>query len=67
MEELNHRVVLFLALEGTSRLISIAIAAEVTFPPVVNKGSFPPHPHQHLSFAFLIDILTRVRWNPNLV
>ena len=41
VEQLNHQVVLFLALEGTSRLISIMIAAEVTFPPVVNKAPLP--------------------------
>lgn len=41
VERLNHRAVLFLALEGTSRLISIVTAAGVTFPPVVNKGSLP--------------------------
>jgi hypothetical protein len=27
----------------------------------------PPHPHQHLLFVWLIAILTRVRWNLNVI
>ena len=46
-------------------LIQFSVMVVFTFPPMVYKIPFSPHPHQHLSsFVFLvIAILTCVRWH----
>ena len=54
--------VLFLISWGTSKLFSIVY--QFTFPTTVHKVLSSPHPHQHLSFVFLLTaILTGVRWH----
>jgi hypothetical protein len=65
---LDCMVVLFLVFWRTSILLSIVVI--LIYIPTNSVWGFIPHPYRcHLSlFVFLmIDILTRVRWNLNVV